>query len=272
LEHIQTALAKAKEARIAGIEVGPHDENLHKIAYTDTPVKTVDTQVLKRSRLIGGVESNRWTETFRQLRTRVLQLLHSKGWNTIAVTSAEAQTGKSLIAINLAISVAMELDHSVLLVDTNIENPSLHKFFELPDGRGLSDFLNDDGDLGGIGEMLVNPGIQKLILLPAGSAVLNSSEMLGSKKMARLVNELKSKYQSRIVIFDVPPIIDRSDALAFLPYIDAALLVVEEGRSKKQQVKEAIENLTATPVLGTVLNKSKRNIISEKRLGRGVSR
>ena len=267
MEHIQAALAKAKEARIAGIEVGPHDENLHKITYTDTPVKSVNTRILRQSRLIGGVESTRWTETFRQLRTRVLQLLHSKGWNTIAVTSAEAQTGKSLIAINLAISVAMELDHSVLLVDTNIENPSLHKFFDLPEGRGLSDFLNDDGD-GGVGEMLVNPGIRKLILLPAGSAVLNASEMLGSKKMARLVNELKSKYQSRIIIFDVPPIIDRSDALAFLPYIDAALMVVEEGRSKKQQVKQAIENLTATPVLGTVLNKSKRNVISEKRPGR----
>ncbi len=260
MEHIQTALAKAKEARIAGIEVGPHDENLHSIAYTDTPIKAVDSRVLKQHRLIGGVENHRWTETFRQLRTRTLQLLNSKGWNTIAVTSAERQTGKSLIAINLAISIAMEMDHSVLLVDTNLENPTLHQFFDLPKGPGLSDYLNQDSN---IGEMLINPGIQKLVLLPAGSAAINASEMLGSKKMARLVNELKSKYQSRIVIFDVPPVVDRSDALAFLPYIDAALLVIEEGRSKKQQLKQAIENLSTTPVLGTVLNKSRRNSIFE---------
>ena len=259
MEHIQTALAKAKKQRISSTAAGPYDENLHNIVYTHTAVQPVSADVLKQQRLIGGVEDARWTETFRQLRTRVLQLLHSKGWNTLAVTSAEEQTGKSCIAVNLAISLAMEMDHSVLLVDADLNKPSLHNFFGIPQNRGLSDFLNDQCD---ISEILINPGIQKLVLLLGGRSVFNAAEMLGSRKMARLVSELKSRYPSRIIIFDVPALIDRSDALAFSPYIDSALLVIEEGRSKKTQVRQALQNLSSTPVLGTILNKSRRKVIS----------
>lgn len=258
MEHIQTALAKAKKQRISGIVAGPNDESLHNIVYTNTVVQPVGTDVLKRQRLIGGIEDPRWTEIFRQLRTRVLQLLHSKGWSTLAVTSAEEQTGKSCIAVNLAISLAMAMDHSVLLVDADLNKPSLHNFFGVPQNRGLSDYLNDQCE---IGEILINPGIPKLVLLPGGQHVFNASEMLGSRKMARLVAELKSRYPSRVIIFDVPPLINRSDALAFSPYMDTALLVIEEGRSKKLQVKQALQSLSSTPVLGTILNKSRRKVI-----------
>jgi len=253
------ALAKAKKQRISGTDSGPYDENLRNIVYTDTAVEPVSADLLKQQRLIGGVEDVRWTEAFRQLRTRVLQLLHSKGWNTLLVTSAEEQTGKSCIAVNLAISLSMEMDHSVLLVDADLNKPSLHNFFGIPQNRGLSDYLNDQCD---IGDLLINPGLPKLVLLPGGRGLFNASEMLGSRKMARLVGELKSRYPSRIIIFDVPPLINRSDTLAFSPYIDTALMVIEEGRSKKSQVKQALQNLSSTPVLGTILNKSRRKVIS----------
>ena len=259
MERIQTALRKAKENRVSGTVTGVRDENLCDIVYTSTAVRSVSQDILKRQRLIGGVEDARWTETFRLLRTRVLQLLHAKGWNSLAVTSAEAQTGKSLIAVNLAISLAMEMDYSVLLVDANLDNPSLHNILGVSQHQGLSDYLTNQCE---IGEILINPGIPKLVLLPGGQRVFNASELLGSRKMARLVDELKSRYTSRVVIFDVPPLINRSDALAFSPYIDTVLMVIEEGRSKKAQVKHALQSLSSTPVLGTILNKSRRNIIS----------
>ena len=102
----------------------------------------------------------------------------------------------------------------------------------------------------------MQPGINGLVILPGGKPLRNSSEMLGSAKMAELVKELKSRYPSRIVVFDLPPVLTAADALAFSPYVDAALLVVEEGRTPRDDVVRATEMLASTRLLGTVLNKS----------------
>ncbi|MDH5436885.1 MAG: hypothetical protein OEX83_09000, partial [Gammaproteobacteria bacterium] len=101
------------------------------------------------------------------------------------------------------------------------------------------------------------------VMLPGGKALSNSSEMLSSPKMSQLVEELKNRYPSRIVIFDLPPLLSVSDAIAFSPYIDAALLVVENGESKEDDVKSSLELLGTTNVIGTVLNKA--NITDEDR-------
>ncbi len=97
-----------------------------------------------------------------------------------------------------------------------------------------------------------------MTVLPGGRALQNSAEMLNSPKMTRLVEEMKHRYPRRVVVFDLPPVLNAADAMAFAPYVDATLLVMEEGKTKRREVKHALDLLASTNVLGTVLNKAGR--------------
>ncbi|MGB5474191.1 MAG: exopolysaccharide biosynthesis protein, partial [Gammaproteobacteria bacterium] len=154
----------------------------------------------------------------------------------------------------LAISIAREVDHTVLLVDANLQQPDLLEHFGLPQRKGLSDYLTEDVP---ITELLFKPGIlNRLVVLPGGRPLANSSEMLSSPRMGQLVAEMKSRYPGRIVIFDLPPLLTSSDTLAFAPHVDAALLVVEEGVTQKDELQQAVDLLSVTNIVGTVLNKA----------------
>lgn len=104
--------------------------------------------------------------------------------------------------------------------------------------------------------MLINPGVERFVILPGGRPLANSAEMLGSMKMQKLVAELKERYPSRIVIFDLPPVLSVADTLAFAPYVDAALLVVQEQRTRREDIGRAVEMLSSVALIGTVLNQS----------------
>jgi len=182
-----------------------------------------------------------------------VQRFKEHNWNVLAVTSPGEGEGKTLTAINLAISIAREVDYPVLLVDANLRHPWMLEHFGLPHRKGLSDYLTEDLP---IADLLVQPTrVEHLVILPGGRAVANSAEMLNSPKMASLVAEMKSRYHSRIIIFDLPPVLTTADALAFSPYVDAALLVIEEGKTQKDDVERAVDLLSSTNIIGTVLNK-----------------
>ena len=223
------------------------------IAYTKTRVHTPDKNLLKQNRIISAASPAKWLESYRMLRTRCLHQMDAMDWKTLAITSTGQGSGNSLTAANLAISVAMELDRTALLVDANFRNPSVNKLFGINTGTGLSDYLLNDTE---ISSMLVNPGVERLVLLPAGKPLFNSTEMLRSPKMVRLVNELKSRYPSRIIIFDMPPILSQDDTLGFSPYVDCVLLVVDEGHTRTDELKHAGSLLKDINVLGTVFNKA----------------
>ncbi|OAI21805.1 MULTISPECIES: CpsD/CapB family tyrosine-protein kinase [Methylomonas] len=223
------------------------------IAYTQTKVQKADERLLKQNRIISAFPQGKWLESYRMLRTRCLQQMDAMEWKTVAITSTGSGTGNSLTAANLAISMAMELDRTALLVDANLQNPSQHQLFGFPQGAGLSDYLLNDSELS---TMLVNPGIERLVVLPAGKPLFNSTEMLRSPKMVRLVNELKSRYPSRIIIFDMPPILSHDDTLGFSPYVDCVLLVVDEGHTKTEELKHAANLLKGIDLLGSVFNKA----------------
>ena len=223
------------------------------IAYTHTRVYAATDKVLKENRIISAQQPGKWLESYRMLRTRCLQQMDSMDWKTLAITSTNNNTGNSLTAANLAISIAMELDRTALLVDANFQNPAINKLFGFQAETGLSDYLLNDAELS---SMLINPGIERLVILPAGKPLLNSTEMLHSPKMLRLVNELKSRYPSRIIIFDMPPILSQDDALGFSPYVDCVLLVVDEGQTKTDDLKKAASLLKDCKLLGSVFNKS----------------
>jgi protein-tyrosine kinase len=119
--------------------------------------------------------------------------------------------------------------------------------------QGITDHLLDDVP---VDELMLHPGIDRLVLIPGGSPVINSSELLSSPKMARLLDELKHRYRDRIVLFDLPPVLSHDDAMAFARFVDCALLVVEEGETRVEDVRRAIEYLSPTNILGVVLNRS----------------
>lgn len=234
----------------------PVDSELFK--YTQTRIQTTESKLLREHRIITGFKPGRWLESNKMLRTRCLQLMDIMNWNTLAITSPSQQSGTSLTAANLAICIAMELDRSALLVDANFQNPSICQLFGLEANTGLGDYLLNDLPLS---EMLINPDLDRLVILPAGKEMLNSTEMLRSPKMIRLVNELKNRYPSRIIIFDLPPLLSQADTLSFSPYVDCVLLVVDEGHTKTEELKHAASLLKDINVLGTVLNKASDNKI-----------
>jgi capsular exopolysaccharide synthesis family protein len=209
---------------------------------------------LQAKRVISGSERNAYTEAYKILRTQIQQRLRERGWNSLAITSAGINEGKTLTAINLAISLAMEVNHTVLLVDADLRHPSVHKYFGFETKLGLSDYLTTDVPLS---ELLVHPeNVPRFVILPGGTPLSNSSEMLNSPKLVRLVEELKTRYPSRIILFDLPPLLSAADTLAFSPYVDAALLVIEDGKTQAQDLKDATGLLQGTTLIGSVLNKS----------------
>jgi len=230
------------------------------IRYTRTRSLSVSPEHLHQHRVISAQDTGPFVDAYKILRTKIIQKLRDQNWNSLAITSAGPGVGKTLTAINLALGMALEVNQTVLLVDANLRDPGVHKFFGFDPAYGLNDFLLDQVP---VEDMLVNPkGIDRFVILPCKRPLPDSSEMLSSPRMAELVDELKSRYPSRIVIFDLPHL-GTADALTFAPYVDAALLVVEEGRTTQEELAQAIEQLQPTPIIGTVLNKAEAGTSDE---------
>jgi capsular exopolysaccharide synthesis family protein len=223
------------------------------VRHHRTRVVEVPEEVLIRNRLVAGIANHELQDVYRMLRTRVLKGLRGNGWNSLAITSPATGCGKTLTAINLAISLAMELVHTVLLVDLDLRNPTSHRYFGLEPEYGLSDYLLHNVP---VEDILFSPSLDRLVVLPGRESVRNSSEMLKSPGMVALVKELKTRYPDRLVIFDLPPLLAVDDALAFAPYTDAMLMVAENGATQREDLERALTILKDTPVIGTVLNKS----------------
>lgn len=268
MERIKQALEKARQERqktggTPAVLSAPHaplggGRASEPLAYSQTRTIDVAKDFLREKRIITGFEQNAFTDAYKILRTQVLQRLRENRWNSLAVTSPGENEGKTLTAINLAISLAMEVDYTVLLVDADLRHPSVHTYFGLETQYGLSDYLTSGKPLS---ELLIHPAsVPGFVILPGGKPLINSSEMLSSPKMVGLVEELKARYPSRIVLFDLPPLLSAADALAFSPYVDAALLVLEESKTQAQDVQHAVGLLQGTTLVGTVLNKSWTNM------------
>lgn len=264
MERIKQALemARMERQKTHGPDVSPsragNVASPGMVTYTQTRVVEIVPDKLREKRVIIDLEQDVFTEAFRILRTQVLQRLQEKNWNSLAITSPGMNEGKTLTAINLAISLALEVNYTVLLVDADLRHPCVHNYFDIQAEYGLGDYLTADKPLS---ELLLHPeGIPGFVILPGGKPLANSAEMLNSPKMVRLVEELKTRYPSRIVLFDLPPLLTAADTLAFSPYVDAALLVIEEGKTQADDAKRAMELLGSTNVIGTVLNKSWTNM------------
>lgn len=256
MDPITKALQKVRQDRQA-VGVGLQKRALvpAEITYTQTRKVSLYPGWLRQNRIITGDVIDGYARAYKVLRTQVSQRMRQQGWRTLGVTSPGPREGKTLTAINLAISLALEANQTVMLVDADLRQPSIHTYFGFDVEQGLRDHLLDNVP---IEQILVNPDMRRLVVLPGGAPLANSSEMLSSPVMLRLVQEVKRRYPSRIVVFDLPPVLTSDDVLAFSPYLDAALLVVEEGKTLREDAARAAELLQAANhnLIGTVLNKS----------------
>lgn len=223
------------------------------ISYTYTRTIPVDIAFLRKQRVIGGIQDKRIVDAYKLLRTRVLQRMQQNNWNTLGVTSAGEHDGKTLTAVNLAISIAMKLNYTVLLVDADMRRPNVHNMFGFQPTLGLRDYLSGSAT---IEDILVHPSIDRLVVLPGRGVGDESSELLASPRMMELVEELKSRYPSRLVLFDLPPVLLGDDVVAFAPNLDTAMLVVEDHKTQGDELARSIDLLEGVELIGTVLNKS----------------
>ncbi len=173
--------------------------------------------------------------------------------NLIMVTSALPGEGKSFTAINLAMSIAMELDHTVLLVDADVARPP--RMLGLKPVRGLLDVLVEDSvDLAGV---LLKTNVEKLSLLQAGSQHGRATELLASDAMNRLLDDMARRYTDRIIIFDSPPLLLTTESPVLATHMGQVIVVVEAQRTPQNAVKQALAAIEACPVKMLMLNKSR---------------
>jgi protein-tyrosine kinase len=259
MEKIQKALDKARASR-----EGPSQPLLQHpaaadgavapaIAYSRTRVVQADPKLLIARRVVAHANGQPLADRFRILRTQVMQKLAVAGHRTLAVTSPNADEGKTFIAVNLALSLAMIPAQTVLLVDLDLRRPGVHRCFGIEPKVGVTDYLLGNVPLA---DCLVNPGIERLVILPVGASLGASSEVLSSAKMLGLAKELKERYADRIVIYDLPPLLVTDDALMFLNQPECCLLVVAEGETQISDIERSLELLQSARVIGTVLNKA----------------
>lgn len=199
-------------------------------------------------------------EEYREIKRKLLgnafgplaKTLHNS--NIIMVSSGRPSEGKTFTATNLALSIASEQDKTVLLVDADVLKPNVLNTLGLERRKGLMEYLT--GDVEDISDVLYPTNIDKLKIIPAGKSHHLSTELLASQKMHETVDEFANRYPDRIVIFDTPPLIGINESAILANFAGQAVVVVEEGKAKINDIKNSIERLNANMAIGFVVNKS----------------
>jgi non-specific protein-tyrosine kinase len=232
-----------------------------RLSYSKTKTIKADPEILLRNRIYYHTQESEVTKQIEKLRFQVLKKLEQMNVNSLMITSANHGEGKTFISTNLAVSIAQKLDRTVMLIDADLRNRTCRHqgvaniFFHSYNGAGLSDYLRGTARMA---DILINPGIPRLTLLPKGQGLLNSPSLLESAKMEELVFEMKSRYSNeRIILFDCPSLLANADALIISRFVDAVLIVVENEKTHVNSLQRTIALLEDQQIIGTVMNKSR---------------
>ncbi|NJN52782.1 MAG: CpsD/CapB family tyrosine-protein kinase [Gammaproteobacteria bacterium] len=207
-----------------------------------------------RQRLVLGAEGDETAAAYRVIRSRMLQWLDAEGKSVVAMVSAAHDEGKTLSAVNLALCLAQDTNHTVLLVDLDLRSPSVHRYLELDVAHGLERFIDGTAVLEDLFVPVLN---SRLVVLPCLSPVPGASEILAGQGIRNLVAELRLRYADRIILFDLPPALVGDEALVFLPLADAVLVVIGEGTTRKDHLVRLAEVVGEIPVIGSILNRAR---------------
>lgn len=201
------------------------------------------------------------TDQFRVIKRPLLDNATGKGasvvpnGNLIMVTSSLPGEGKSFTAINLAMSLAMEMNHTVMLVDADVARPSIMKKLGLPPAPGLLDLLLDKKTE--LSDVLLRTNVENLTLLPTGLPHSRATELLASDAMTALLKDMGKRYGNRIIIFDSPPLLPTTEARVLASHMGQIVMVVQAEKTLQSQVKHALSTIEACPIRLMVLNQAR---------------
>jgi len=189
------------------------------------------------------------SEAFQKLKTQIF--LHpGNSLRTILVTSAAPQEGKTLVAVNLAVSISKEIHSNAILVDGDLRRPGIH-LEKSHSNKGLSSYLSNGVPLS---EILINSEIEKLRVILAGASTRKSSELIRSKKMGELLQTLKEFGDNTYIVIDSPPIMATADPSLLSKMVDGIILVVRAGHTSRESVQSAIKSIDREKIIGVVFN------------------
>ena len=264
---------RPRARRIAGGRAGDLPTPLAEVEPPRAPVSSIGrarsreveidlARLEEAGYVVAANASSRIAEEFRIIKRPIVMNIQAAGKempraNMVMVTSSVPGEGKTFTAVNLALSIAMEMDKRVLLVDADVAQPSI------PLRLGLSRPARDCSICCPIPRWRCPtacsaPNIEKFTILPAGTPHARSTELLASEAMSRLVAELTNRYPDRVVIFDTPPLLASSESRVLATYLGQILFVVEADRTAQAKISEALSTIESCPVVMTVLNKARR--------------
>ena len=277
---IEQAAERLERLKQAGIDVPvaapkPVKPEIGEVASTPSPAAPSKAEQPKKQSRRVTIDIDRLRETgmvtpdtpnsktageFRVIKRPLIANAQGKGvpavrrGNLIMVTSSLATEGKSFVSVNLALSIAMEVDTTVLLVDGDVIAPGVMRKFGLEESKGLIDLLTTPSL--DVSDVLLKTNIDRLSIIPAGTPHGRSSELLASDGMVRLIEELASQYPDRIILFDSPPLLATTESRDIAAHMGQIVVVVEADRTVRSTVEDALSKLEACPVVMTVLNKA----------------
>jgi len=250
MSRIEEALEKAARK----IADSAQSEPVTLVRHQPPPLTTAGITVTNQLLVTVHAPHTPAAEEYSKLKSVIVKLTKEGSFlNMLMVTSSVGGEGKSLTALNLALSLAQEFDHTVLLVDADIRKPSLHRYLGIKNSVGLTDCILDGIDFK---DALIRTGIGKLSFLPAGRSASNPAEVFTSQCMRDFFLEMKNRYHDRYIIIDTPPVLPFSETRSLSSIVDGIVLVAKEGLVTLHNIQETMECIKGAPMLGIVYNQA----------------
>jgi capsular exopolysaccharide synthesis family protein len=247
----QTTTVAQTPAKSSSAQVG--EDTINAISYTSTKQIQLSRTHLEKNRIVAFDKTDATVSIFDTLRTQVLQKMQEHNWHSIGVLSATPGSGKTFVAINLAMSIANQPQKTVLLADFDLRKPRVAKYLGIESEQSLNEYLSGAAELQ---DVLINPGMPRLVILPTARPVQNPAETLSSARVNSLMEDIRNRYESRVVIYDLPPVLNLDDALIMMRKVDCVLFVVGNGLVKEAEIEEAMHHIPKEKLLGVVLNRA----------------
>jgi protein-tyrosine kinase len=264
--------AVAGNVHVVGVAAAPlHIAKTSPVPRTSKEVELDLDRLLAAGFLVPAVVRSEMAAEFRLIKRPLLKSAQASADgqpgrnNLIMVTSALAGEGKTFCAINLALSIAMEVDSSVLLVDADVSRPSVLRALGLEPAPGLLDVLRDPSR--DLADLILKTNVPKLSLFPAGTADGRSTELLASAAMERLLDELATRYPDRIVVLDAPPLLLTTESRVLAANVGQILMVVESSRTPQAKVAQAFATVERCAQVTTLLNKCPKSVVGDSYYG-----
>jgi protein-tyrosine kinase len=260
MENIRQALERAKgsqqQSRIGVESPRSQARQVFGDAHDDREMREeveLDIARLQSRRIVSYDGMDTRSRAFDMLRTEILQSMSQRGWKTLAVTSPTPSCGKTLIAVNLALSMARQPEARIFLADLDLRKPQVASCLGLKDGEGVVSIVEGRSELYRA-TVRARVGSSRLEVLPTAPAA-NTSDIVGSEAMNMLLDGITKHSQSQIVVLDLPPLLTGHDVISILPHVDCVLLVAAAGTTTASELKQCSKHLENTNVVRLVLNK-----------------